>query len=471
MVSGLGDRVGADKGTDMNGINISTAKPLPRRTVLRGLGATVALPFLDAMAPGVSARQRTAAKPIHRFQAIFVPNGMAMEHWSPTTVGRDFELTPILQPLAPFRDQMRVFSGLDASWNYVHAGASGSFLTGTKRGGRSETDVVADTSIDQMLAREFGALTPLASLELSIDKEANAGQCTAGLSCAYTQTISWRTPTMPLPMENNPRAVFERMFGDSGSADPVVRLARMQEKKSILDSVRDKLADLDRRVGADDQRKVEEYAAAIRDVERRIEVTESKNDRNPEIVAEEPRGVPSTFEEHVELMYDLQFLALQSDLTRVVTFMLGREQSTRTYPEVGVTEAHHPLSHHDNDPTQIAKMSKINAYHAELTSRYLERLRATPDSDGSLLDNMTIMYGTCMSNSTRHAGNNVPILVLGGGAGRLKGGRHLSYDLGTSHANLLLTLMDKFDLPLDGDGVGGSTGYLPIDEINTLSGV
>ncbi len=329
--------------------------------------------------------------------------------------------------------------------------------------------MVADTSIDQMLAREFGALTPLASLELSIDKEANAGQCTAGLSCAYTQTISWRTPTMPLPMENNPRAVFERLFGDSGSADPVVRLARMQEKKSILDSVRDKLADLDRRVGADDQRKVEEYAAAIRDVERRIEVTESKSDRNPEIVAEEPRGVPSTFEEHVELMFDLQFLALQSDLTRVVTFMLGREQSTRTYPEVGVTEAHHPLSHHDNDPAQIAKMSKINAYHAELTSRYLERLRATPDGDGSLLDNMTIMYGTCMSNSTRHAGNNVPILVLGGGAGRLKGGRHLSYDLGTSHANLLLTLMDKFDLPLD--GVGGSTGYLPIDEINTLSEV
>ena len=243
----------------MRGTNIFTAKPLSRRTVLRGVGATVALPFLDAMAPGVSASARTAAKPIHRFQAIFVPNGMAMEYWSPATAGRDFELTPILQPLAPFRDRMLVFSGLNASWIYVHAGASGSFLTGTRRGGTSETDVVADTSIDQMLASELGASTPLASLELSIDKEANAGQCTSGLSCAYTQTISWRTPTMPLPMENNPRAVFERLFGDSGSTDPAVRLARMQEKRSILDSVMDKLADVERRVGTDDRRKVDEY--------------------------------------------------------------------------------------------------------------------------------------------------------------------------------------------------------------------
>ena len=451
----------------MKGINFLTTKPLSRRTVLRGLGATVVLPFLDAMSPGLSARQR--AKPIHRFQAIFVPNGMAMEYWSPEAAGRDFELTPILQPLAPFKDQMLVFSGLDASWTYVHAGASGSFLTGTRRGGRSETDVVADTSIDQILAREFASSTPLASLELSIDKEANAGQCTSGLSCAYTQTISWRSPTMPLPMENNPRAVFERLFGDSGSADPAVRSARMQEKKSILDSVMDKLGDIDRRVGADDRRKVEEYTAAIRDVERRIEIAESRSDLDPGASVKEPRGVPPTFGEHVELMYDLQFLALQSDLTRVATFMLGREQSTRTYPEVGVTEAHHPLSHHNNVPKQIAKMSRINAYHLELTSRYLERLRATPDDDGSLLDNMTIMYGTCMSNSSRHAGNNVPILVLGGGAGRLKGGRHLRYDQRTSHANLLLTLMDKFDMPLD--RVGGSTGHLSIDGIDTLSEV
>ncbi len=451
----------------MKGTNIFTAKPLSRRTVLRGVGATVALPFLDAMAPGVSALARTAVKPIRRFQAIFVPNGMAMEYWSPATAGRDFEITPILQPFAPFRDRMLVFSGLRSSWTYVHAGASGSFLTGTRRGGTSETDVVADTSIDQILARGFGASTPLASLELSIDKEANAGQCTSGLSCAYTQTIAWRTPTMPLPMENNPRAVFERLFGDSGSTDPAVRLARMHEKRSILDSVLDKLADVERRVGTDDRRKVAEYAAAVRDVERRIEVAESKSDA--QVLAQEPRGVPSTFEEHVALMFDLQFLALRSDLTRVATFMLGREQSTRTYPEVGVAEPHHPLSHHGNDPAQIAKMSRVNTYHAALTARYLERLRATPDQDGSLLDNMTILYGTCMSNSTRHAGNNVPLLVLGGGAGRLRGGRHLRYDAGTTHANLLLTLLDKFDVRLE--RVGGSTGPLPIDEIDTLSEV
>ena len=452
----------------MRGTNIFTAKPLSRRTVLRGVGATVALPFLDAMAPGVSALATKAARP-RRFQAIFVPNGMAMEYWSPAAAGRDFELTPILQPLAAFRDQMLVFSGLNASWTYVHAGASGSFLTGTRRGGTSETDVLADTSIDQMLASEFGASTPLASLELSIDKEANAGQCTSGLSCAYTQTISWRTPTTPLPMENNPRAVFERLFGDSGSTDPAVRRARMREKRSILDSVTDKLADVERRVGAGDRRKVEDYAAAIRDVERRIEVAESKSDVSPDAFAQEPRGVPPTFEEHVELMFDLQFLALQSDITRVATFMLGREQSTRTYPEVGVSDPHHPLSHHGNDPALIARMSKVNAYHAALTARYLERLRATPDVDGSMLDNMTLMYGTCMSNSTRHAGNNVPILVLGGAGGRLKGGRHLVYDGRTSHANLLLSLMDKFDFPLE--RVGNSTAALPIDEIDTLSEV
>ena len=448
----------------MTDMNIITSKPLSRRTVLRGLGATVALPFLDAMTPALS----PLAKPIHRFQAIFVPNGMAMPYWSPTTVGRGFEIPPILQPMAPFRDLMLMFSGLDASWSAAHAGASGSFLTGTLRGGQKETDVVADTSIDQMLAREFGKSTPLASLEVAIDKEANAGQCAGRLNCAYVQTISWRTPTMPLPMENNPRAVFERMYGDSGSADPAMQRARAQQKKSILDSVMDRLAGINRRLGPEDRVKVDEYAAAIRDVERRIEVAESKSDLDPDLVAEEPRGVPSSFREHVELMYDLQFLALQGDLTRVVTFMLGREQSTRTYPEVGVPNAHHPLSHHENVPERVALMSKINTYHAELTSKYLERLRATPDGDGSLLDNMTIMYGTCLSNSTRHSAINVPIAVIGGGAGRLKGGRHLEYSRGTSHANLLVTLMDKFDFPLE--RVGGSTGRLPI-EIDTLSEV
>ena len=442
-----------------------TKRLLPRRTVLRGLGATVSLPLLDAMVPAFTVLAQTAAKPVHRFQAIYAPNGMAMEYWTPTTEGREFELTPILEPLAPFRNQLLVLSGLHASWTHVHAGASGSFLTGTARGGERESDVLADTSMDQMLAREFGKETQLASLELSMDKAANAGQCTAGLSCAYTQTISWRTPTMPLPMEYNPRAVFERLFGDSGSADPAVRRARMREKKSILDSVTDKLADLKRELGPSDEGKINEYTEAVRDVERRIQKAEEQRDVEPSFV-EQPQGPPRIFEEHLALMLDLQLLALQSDLTRVITFMLGREQSTRSFPQIGVPDAHHPLSHHENIPERIAVMSKINVYHVKLVSEYLAKLRATADGDGTLLDHMTILYGAGISNSTLHSGQNLPILLLGGGAGRLKGGRHLKYPRETSNANLLVTLMDKLDVPVE--RLGNSTGKLQID---TLSGV
>ena len=440
-------------------------KSLPRRTVLRGLGVTLGLPFLDAMSPALTALAQTAAKPVHRFQAIYVPNGMAMQYWTPETEGRDFELTPILEPLAPFREQMLVVSGLRASWAYVHAGASASFLTGTPRGGQNETDVLASTSMDQILARELGKTTQLGSLEVSMDKFANAGQCTAGLSCAYTQTISWRTPTMPLPMENNPRAVFERLFGDSGSADPAVRRARRQQKQSILDSVTDKLTDLKVAVGPRDRVKLEEYTEAVRDVERRIQLAEQQRDVEPSFT-EQPSAPPRVFEEHLGLMFDLQFLAIQADLTRVVTFMMGREQSTRSYPQIGVPDAHHPLSHHEDDPERIAVMSKINAYHAKLASDYLARLRAAEDADGSLLDNMTILYGTGISNSTRHLGVNLPLLVLGGGTGKLKGGRHLRYPSDTSNADLLMTLMDKLDMPLD--RLGDSTTRLPIDTLSEV---
>jgi hypothetical protein len=417
------------------------------------------------MVPAFSVLAKTAGKPVHRFQALFVPNGMAMEYWTPAKQGRDFELTPILEPLSPFRNQLLVLSGLRASWTYVHAGASASFLTGTARGARTETEVLADTSIDQLFAKEFGKETQLGSLELSMDREANAGQCTGGLNCAYTQTISWSGPTAPLPMENNPRAVFERLFGDSGSADPAARRARMQEKKSILDSVSDKLVDLKRQIGLQDKVKLDQYTAAVRDVERRIQLAEAQNDVEP--LVEEPRGVPGTFEEHLQLMFDLQLLALQSNLTRVITFMLSREQSTRSYSQIGVPDAHHPLSHHENNPARVALMSKINAYHVKLVcDYYLARLRETPDGDGSLLDHMTIVYGTCMSNSTRHAGDGIPILLLGGGAGRLKGGQHIVYPGDTSNANLLVSLMDKFDLPVD--RIGNSTGKLQMD---TLSGL
>src|SRR5437867_6224198 len=330
-----------------------TTKSLPRRTVLRGLGATMALPFLEAMLPAFSRRGLAAAKPAHRFQTFYVPNGMAMDYWLPKGHGTTFELSPILEPLAPFRNQMLVLSGLRASWNYIHAGASGSFLTGTTRGGRNEVEVIADVSMDQLLARHFAKETQVGSLELCMDGPANAGACTGILSCAYTHTISWRSATQPLPMENNPRAVFERLFGDSGSTDRSARESRMRQHKSILDSVTEKLAGLKRDLGPQDHVRVDEYTESIRDIERRIQKAEQQHDVELPLL-DEPQGVPAVFEDHLALMLDLQLLAFQSDLTRVVTFMIGKEQSARPYPQVGVPEAHHPLSHHNDVPELIA---------------------------------------------------------------------------------------------------------------------
>src|SRR5262245_7400850 len=438
---------------------------LPRRTVLRGLGAALALPFLDAMVPAFVPGVRAAAKPAHRFLAFYVPNGMAMEYWTPKGEGSAFELSPVLEPLAPFRDQMLVLSGLKANWNYIHAGASGSFLTGTTRGGRNEVEIVADVSMDQLLARQFAKETQVASLELAIDPPANAGACTGNLSCVYTHTLSWRSPTQPLPVEYNPRAVFEKLFGDAGSTERAAREARLRQHKSILDSVHDKLTRLSGELGPEDQGKINEYTESIRDVERRIQKAEEQKDLEIPTI-DQPQGVPPVFEDHVALMLDLQLLAFQSDLTRVITFMISKEQSARPYPQIGVPEAHHPLSHHGNLPDLIAYMSKINRYHVQIFSAYLAKLRATRDGDGTLLDHMTILYGSGISNSNAHAGNNLPLMLVGGGAGKIKGGRHLKYSDQPSMANLLVTLMDKLDVPVE--KLGGSTGRLPID---TLSGV
>jgi hypothetical protein len=438
-------------------------KTLSRRTVLRGMGASVALPFLEAMLPPFSLKGLAAAKPAHRFQTFYVPNGMAMEYWLPKTAGANFELSPILEPLAEFREQMLVLSGLKSNWNYIHAGASGSFLTGTAKGGTNEIEIIADVSMDQLLARHFASETQVASLELSMDAPANAGACTGTLSCVYTHTLSWKSPTQPLPMEYNPRAVFEKLFGDSGSTDRAAREARMRQHKSILDSVNDKLSGLKRELAAGDQDKVNEYTDAIRDVERRIQRAEEQSFVElPDM--DQPQGVPPVFEDHLALMLDLQLLAFQSDLTRVISFMLSKEQSARPYPQIGVPEAHHPLSHHNNIPELIAQMSKINRYHTELFAKYLAKLRATPDGDGSLLDHMTILYGSGISNSTQHSGDNLPVLILGGGSGKHKGGRHLAYTDKPTMANLLVTLMDKMDVPVE--RLGGSTGKLAIDTIS-----
>jgi hypothetical protein len=440
-------------------MNFLESKSLSRRTVLRGIGATIALPFLDAMVPAAKA----AAKPANRFLTFYVPNGMAMEYWSPKGEGTTFELSPILEPLAPHRDQLIILSGLHASWNYIHAGASGSFLTGTPRGGRNEIEIIADVSIDQLLSRHYSSETQVGSLELSMDSWANAGACTGNLSCQYTHTLSWRNPTQPLPMEYNPRAVFERLFGDTGKTDFAAREARMLQQKSILDSVTAKLSALKRELGAQDQSKVSEYTDAIRDVERRIQRAEEQRDLQLPAL-EQPQGVPPVFEDHLALMLDLQLLAFQSDLTRVISFMIGKEQSARPYPQIGVPEAHHPLSHHDNVPELVAQMSKINRYHAELFSKYVAKLRATPDGDGTLLDHMMILYGSGISNSTRHAPENLPLLLVGGGAGRLKGGRHIVYKEKPSMANLLVTIMDKMDVPVE--KVGGSNGKLQLDNLS-----
>jgi len=433
-------------------------KSLPRRTVLKGIGATMALPFLEAMLPPL----RAATKPVHRFQAFYTPNGMAMEYWTPKGEGTALELNSIMEPLAAYKDQMLVFSGIKASWNYIHAGASGSFLTGTPRGGKNEIEIIADVSIDQMLGKHFEQETQLSTLEICMDLPANAGACTGNLSCAYLDTLCWRSPTQPLPMEWNPRAVFEKLFGDSGSTDRTARARRLAQHKSILDSVTGKLADLKKELGPQDQVKMNEYTDSVRDVERRIQMAERQS--NIELpTLEQPLGAPPVFEDHLALMMDLKVLALQSDLTRVISFMISKEQSPRPYPQIGVPEAHHPLSHHNNIPELIEKMSKINRYHVQLFSQYLAKLKATPDGDGSLLDHMTILYGAGLSNSNGHSGENLPQMLVGGSAGKIKGGRHLKFPNKPSQANLLLTIMDKMDYPVE--KVGGSNGKLPIDTL------
>ena len=433
-------------------------KPLSRRTLLKGAGTTLALPFLDAMLPPL----RSATKPVTRFQAFYVPNGMAMQYWTPKEEGKLSKLPPILEPLEAYRDKVTMFTGIRASWNYIHAGASGSFLTGTPRGGRNEIEIIADVSIDQLLGRHYEKETQLATLDICMDLPANAGACTGILSCAYLDTLCWASPTQPLPMDWNPRTVFEKLFGDSGTTDRSARAKRLKQHKSILDSVNGKLADLKRDLAPGDQNKVNQYTDAIRDVERRIEMAERQSAVEiPEMAA--PSGAPPVFEDHLQLMFDLKLLALQSDLTRVVSFMISKEQSPRPYPQIGVPEAHHPLSHHNNIPELVAKMSKINRYHAELFGKYVARLAATPDGDGSLLDHMLILYGAGLSNSNAHSGENLPQMLVGGCSGRLKGGRHLVFEDRPSQANLLLAIMDKMEYPVD--HVGGSNGKLPIDPL------
>jgi hypothetical protein len=423
---------------------------IDRRTVLRGIGATFALPLLDAMAPALTA----AAKPTTRFGAIYVPNGIVMENWTPATEGSGFEFTPILKPLEPFRDRLLVLNGLNSvppPWSHdTHPRASTRFLTDVPpKETRGFADLQAGTSMDQLLARDFGRYTQLASLELALESSESAGTCSAGFSCAYTSTIAWSGPSTPLPMQHDPRMVFERMFGDSGSTDPAVRRARAKADSSLLDSISQKVAQLQKRLGAGDRAKLDEYFAAIRDVERRIQKAEAQNAEAVVPRMEHPGGVPDTFEDHANLMYDLFALAYQVDLTRVITFMIGRESSGQTFPDLGIPESHHPLSHHDNDPAKLAKLTTINTYHLTLFAKFLEKLRTTPDGDGSLLDHVAMIYGSGMSNGNGHDPLNLPILLVGGGSGFIKSGRSIRFPKDTPLANLHVTLLDKLGVSVE----------------------
>lgn len=433
---------------------IHLGKALSRRTMLKGVGAALALPMLDAMTPAFA----SGPQAVHRFQTVYIPNGMAMEYWSPATTG-NYELTPVLKPLSKYKNKMRVISGLKANWNIAHAGAGGSFLTGITQGGKTEVEILADVSIDQILANELGKQTQLSSLELSMDAPALAGACTVNLSCVYTHTLSWRGKTQPLPTEHNPRALFERLFGDGGTTAKNVREVRLRQQTSILDAVLEKLSGLEKQLGYEDKHLVGSYTESVRNIERRIQKAEEQIDMDlPEI--EQPAGVPPIYEDHMEIMQDLQVLALQTDLTRVITFMMSKEQSPRPYPQIGVPDAHHPLSHHNNNPVLVERMSKINAYHTSLFSRYLDKLSAVKEGDRSLLDNMTMLYGGGLSNSTIHSGVNLPVLLVGGGAGWLNGGEHVHYKDEPTMADLHLSLMEKFGISVA--QMGGSTGPISL---------
>ena len=440
-----------------------TKKSLSRRTMLRGFGAALALPLLDAMVPALSALAQTAARRVRRLGIVYLPNGMAMPYWTPKDVGKDFTVTPVLEPLQRYRDRLVVVSGLtqrppggEGGGNHAHA--STKFLTGVVgrravAGQRGEIE--AGMSMDQIAARELGRETELASLELGIDSRDFAGSCDAGFSCAYTNTIAWRSPTTPLPVENNPRAVFERLFGGDDTTDRAARMVRLASDKSLLDSVTARVGDIQRTLNPADRHKLTEYLDAVRDIERRIQKAEQQSATDLPVV-DQPAGVPGRFGDHVKLMFDLQVLAYRTDLTRVISFMLGRELTSRTYTEIGVQDAHHPLSHHEDNPVKIATMSKINTYHAELFSSYLDSLAATRDGDGSLLDDTLILFGAGMSNSNAHAPNDLPLALVSGDAAQLQGGRHLRFPLDTPVANLHLAILDKLGVPLD--KLGDSTG-------------
>lgn len=427
-----------------------TRKALPRRTFLRGVGATVALPLLDAMVPAMTAQADTpaSAAKLRRLGFVYMPMGCDHSRWTPSGETLE-ELSPSLSPLAKVRDQVSAVTNLELRNAYpgTHATSNAAFLSAATAKRTESTDYYLGTTVDQIAAQHIGQETQLPSLELAMDLVSMVGQCDNGYACVYQNNISWSSPTTPLPAEAHPRLVFETLFGAGGTA--AERQAAMQQRASLLDSITEEIGRLEKTLGAADRNRVREYLDAVREVERRIQRAEKNSHDNPLPDLDRPQGVPAAYGDHARLMFDLQRLALQGDVTRVITFQLARETSNRSYPEIGISEGHHPLTHHGNDPEKIAKVAKINQFHVSLFAGFLESLQATPEGDGTLLDHVLYLYGSGMGNPNVHDHENLPILVAGGAAGNMRGGRHIRYDEKTPLANLHLTLLDKVGVQVD----------------------
>jgi len=427
---------------------IITKKFMPRRTFLRGVGATMALPLLESMVPAATPLARTAANPVRRLGFVFMPMGCDQSRWTLPGDSLD-QLSPILNSLAPVREHVTAITNLELQNAYPgsHATSNSSFLSCAKAKLTESTDYYLGTTVDQIAAQQIGQQTQLPSLELSMDLMQVVGQCDNGYACVYQNNLSWSSPTTPLPAEAHPRIVFESLFGEGGSM--AERQAALRKKASLLDWFNEDIARLNRQLGPGDRARVSQYLDTVREVERRIQKAEADAKDHPLRDLDRPVGVPATYADHARLMFDLQVLAMQGDVTRVITFQLARETSNRTYPEIGVPDPHHPLSHHGNDPAKIERMSKINAFHVSLFAEFLGKLKATPEGNGTLLDHSLYLYGSGIGNPNIHDHTNLPILIAGGGATGLKGNRHLKYAKPTPLANLHLTLLDKVGVKLD----------------------
>jgi hypothetical protein len=439
---------------------IVTKKALPRRTFLRGAGASLALPLLDAMVPALTAQAKTPAAPVRRLGYAFIPMGCDQSRWFPPGGEKLGELSPILGPLAPVKEHITVLSNMELQNAYpgTHSSSNSSFLSCTRAKHTEGTDYCLGTTADQVAAKQLGRETQLPSLELAMDMMQVVGQCDNGFACVYQNNLSWSSPTTPLPAEAHPRLVFETLFGEGGSKSD--RKAALRRRASLLDFVKDDLDRLGRELGPADRAKVEQYLESVRDVERRIQKAERDVAEKQLPDLDRPVGAPAAYADHARLMFDLQVLAWQGDVTRVITFQLARETSNRTYPEIGVPDPHHPLSHHGNDPAKIARMSKINQFHVSLFAEFVSKLKATREGTGTLLDHSLVLYGSGMGNPNVHDHTNLPVVVAGGAAGGMKGGRHLRFSKATPLANLHLTLLDKVGVKLDkfGDSSGKVDG-------------